>query len=95
MTDDYGSQVVQGDPDLSALPWHQADNRFEAQIAESFVHAVQIYKRSMTLSDSAEVWILFVCEDDERNICDQKAIEVELQTKHGIKSMRKTLKDLQ
>ena len=38
--------------------------------------------------------MLFVCEDDERNLCDQKVIEHELITKFGIKSMRKTLDEI-
>ena len=41
-----------------------------------------------------DVWVLFVCEDDERNLCDQKVIEVELMIKHNVRSMRKTLEEL-
>ena len=39
-------------------------------------------------------WVLFVCEDDERNICDQKVIEVQLQHRYGISSMRKTMAEI-
>ena len=35
-------------------------------------------------------WVLFICEDDERNLCDQKIIEVRLQQKFKVFSMRKT-----
>ena len=41
--------------------------------------------------ETADLWVLFVCETDERNLCDQKVIEVLLQRRHGIKSMRKTM----
>ena len=41
-----------------------------------------------------DTWVLFVCEDDERNLCDQKAVEYDLMANLGIKSMRKTLKEL-
>ena len=41
-----------------------------------------------------DIWVLFVCEDDERNLCDQKAVEYDLMANLGIKSMRKTLKEL-
>lgn len=39
--------------------------------------------------------MLFVCEDDERNICDQKVIEVRLQKQFGIHSMRLNLKEIE
>ena len=49
----------------------------------------------MKYGESAkDIWVLFVCEDDERNLCDQKAIEVELMNKHNIRSMRRTLAEL-
>ena len=35
--------------------------------------------------------MLFVCEDDERNLCDQKLIEFKLWRERGIRSLRKTL----
>ena len=35
--------------------------------------------------------MLFVCEDDERNLCDQKLLEFKLWREKGIRSMRKTL----
>ena len=37
---------------------------------------------------------MFVIEDDERNVVDQKVIEVELQEKYEIKSMRLTFKEI-
>lgn len=45
-------------------------------------------------NDLQDIWVLFVCEDDERNLCDQKAIEHDLMKNLGIKSMRKTLNEL-
>ena len=46
-------------------------------------------------SDTGEKpWVLFVCEDNERNICDQKVIEVQLQHRYGISSMRKTMAEI-
>ena len=39
-------------------------------------------------------WVLFVCEDDERNLCDQKVCEVQLQRRFGICSLRRTLAEI-
>lgn len=41
-----------------------------------------------------DAWVLFVVEDSERNVIDQKFIETELQTKYGIKSMRLTFSEI-
>ena len=68
---DYYSSLIRTDKDLKSLHYHSPDHRFEAQIATSFVHALTIYKRSMKYAESVgDVWVLFVCEDDERNLCD-------------------------
>jgi glutathione synthase len=39
-------------------------------------------------------WVLFVVEDAERNVIDQKVIETELMRRFEIKSMRYTLKEI-
>jgi hypothetical protein len=41
-----------------------------------------------------DAWVLFVVEDSERNVIDQKFIETELQTNFGIKSMRLTFAEI-
>jgi 6-phosphofructokinase len=38
--------------------------------------------------------VLFVIEDSERNVIDQKLIETDLHFRHGIKSMRCTFKQI-
>lgn len=43
---------------------------------------------STKFSHTSDPWVLFVVEEVERNVIDQKIIEVELQRVHGIKSMR-------
>ena len=70
---------------------HEPDHTYPSKLITSFAQAISIYKKTMKLADSADVWVLFVCEDDERNVCDQKVIEVELQNKYNIRSMRRTL----
>lgn len=46
---------------------------------------------SASILKPSDLWVLFVIDEGERNICDQKWIEVELFEKYGIKSMRLTL----
>ena len=91
---DYWS-FIKSDPDLKSLHYHQGDHHYSTKLAESFKHALQLYCRSVQhTGDPRDIWVLFVCEDDERNLCDQKAIENDLLTKFGIKSMRKTLDEI-
>ena len=53
-----------------------------------FAQGVQMYKQA---HNAPRPWVLFIIEDDERNVCDQKLLEFLLQRDHGIFSMRKTL----
>lgn len=39
-------------------------------------------------------WVLFVVDQQERNLADQKNIEAALQFKHGISSIRATFTDI-
>jgi len=72
------------------MPIHHADHSYIECLVNEFKKAIMLYKDS-NQGGAAAPWVLFVCEDDERNICDQKMIEVQLQRKHGISSMRKTM----
>ena len=42
---DYYSSVIRSDKELNALHYHKPEHHFSAKIAESFVHALTIYKR--------------------------------------------------
>jgi hypothetical protein len=56
-----------------------------------FNHAIELYKESVKSKFSHVVedpWVLFVIEEVERNLTDQKILEVELWRVHGVKSMR-------
>ena len=42
----------------------------------------------------SEIWVLFVVEENERNLGDQKSLEVELYDCHGIKTLRATFAEI-
>ena len=65
----YDSLSIENDPELSSLPWHGSNNSFVEQISESFYHAITAYSKEKYDADRS-AWVLFVCEDDERNLCD-------------------------
>ena len=91
---DYWS-FIKADKDLKSMHFHSANHSYSYKLAESFKQALQIYNRTLQYKDGIkDIWVLFVCEDDERNLCDQKAVEYDLMANLGIKSMRKTLKQL-
>ena len=73
---------------------NRQDMSFSNQVAsmiEGLAHGIKLYKEAMGDSyGQRDPWILFVCEDDERNLCDQKLIEMQLQRDCGIFSIRKT-----
>ena len=91
---DYSTQIKK-DSQLNALHFHDPGHVYSEKLVGTFKQALTIYKRTMKYGDATkDVWMLFVCEDDERNICDQKVMEVELMNKHNIRSMRRTLAEL-
>lgn len=66
-------------------------------MVSNFKQAITLYKQSQKEKFGAEPedpWVLFVVEEKERNVVDQKIIEVQLQLQTGIKSMRVTFKDV-
>jgi glutathione synthase len=62
-------------------------------MADVFHRSCQRYLQSKgeTLESTQSLWILFVVDEGERNICDQKWIEVKLFEKYKIRSLRLTL----
>jgi hypothetical protein len=63
----------------------------------NFKTAMEHYKRTLKEKfniESQDPWVLFVVEDKERNVVDQKIIETELQKHTGIKSMRMTFAEI-
>ncbi len=59
------------------------------RLVESFKYATDLYKQSVSIPDhNRPVFVLFVVEDKERNVIDQKVIEIELFRRYKIHSMR-------
>ena len=79
---------------MKDLPIHAEAYSYIDKLVEKFSDAITYYKRSLSQDSDSSPWVLFVGEDDERNMCDQKVIEVRLQQKYGIHSMRKTLTEV-
>ena len=61
---------------MSGLPIHQDDHSYVDKLVSKFAQAIQLYRQPSQENNTC--WVLFVAEDDERNICDQKVIEVQL-----------------
>lgn len=52
---------------------------YENRMIQDFAHAIQLYKDSLVKKfnrQSSEPWVLFIIEEKERNVVDQKIIEV-------------------
>ena len=67
-------------------------------IAKAFSRACQVYSQErkkkypdLSSNDPSRYWVLFVIDEHERNICDQKWIETAAYERYGIRSMRLTL----
>ena len=74
-----------------------AQNSFTEKMVANFKTAMEHYKRTLKEKfniESQDPWVLFVVEDKERNVVDQKIIETELQKHTGIKSMRMTFAEI-
>ena len=71
-------KYVQEDEELKNLEIHLPDHSYINELIGKFKHAIDLYKEG-NQGQAAAPWVLFVCEDDERNICDQKVIEIQLQ----------------
>jgi hypothetical protein len=70
---------------------------FVTEMVDAFDQAIKLYKSTQYdkfLRKNIEVWVAFIVDDDERNVIDQKTIEVQLQLTRGIKSMRVTFDDV-
>ena len=66
-----------------------------------FAEAIRLYRQSVqpnaVSSDrqgKSVVWVLFVADTKERNMLDQKEIEVALMRHHGVRVMRKTFDEI-
>jgi glutathione synthase len=62
-------------------------------MADVFHRSCQRYlqSRGIIAASTQSLWVLFVVDEGERNICDQKWIEVKLFEKYKIRSLRLTL----
>jgi len=70
---------------------------FTDDMLDSFREAITRYSESVMEKyqhKAEDPWVLFVVEEKERNVIDQKIIETELQFKFGIKSMRMTFAEI-
>jgi hypothetical protein len=47
-----------------------------------------------TTTELSDIWALFVIEENERNLGDQKCLESELYDGQGIKTLRATFKEI-
>ena len=94
----YGQHLVEIWNGFGKLPMLEDDYSYVDTLASKFARAIELYQEStgrvVQREQNARIWVLFVCEDDERNLCDQKAIEVTLQSKFKILSMRKTMAEI-
>ena len=66
-------------------------------MGQNFKAVLELYKKSVKERfghESVDPWVLFVVEDAERNVLDQKLIEASLQFEHGIKSIRATFAEI-
>ena len=50
------------------------DNQLCGMVA-GLAKGVQMYREA---HNAQKPWVLFLCEDDERNVCDQKLLELRL-----------------
>ena len=71
------------------------------QIGVAFKRGVELYfesmkkgKRGYTTSKVSDVWALFIIEENERNLGDQKCLESELYDRQGIKTLRATFAEV-
>ena len=71
------------------------------QIGIEFKRGIQLYFESMKKSDRGyttskidDVWVLFIVEENERNLGDQKCLESELYDRQGIKTLRATFAEV-
>lgn len=71
------------------------------KVAESFFRACEWYSEErrkkypeLPTNDTSKYWVLFVIDENERNICDQKWIEIESYEKFRVRSMRLTLQEV-
>lgn len=70
---------------------------FLKDMASTFQTVIEMYKKTQQEKYSRkpeDAWVLFVVEDVERNVVDQKLIETELLLKTGIKSIRMTFTEI-
>lgn len=69
---------------------------FLDSMCSGFANALFLYKKSVKdkFGKDSDPWVLFVVEDTERNMLDQKVIEAELQLKAGISSVRATFAEI-
>ena len=71
--------------------------KFTDEMCANFKVAINHYSKSVKERfehEAKDPWVLFVVEDSERNLLDQKIIETQLQFEHGIKSIRATFAEI-
>lgn len=72
------TKYLREDPEMAQMAIHDPNYSYADNLVDEFKRAIVLYKESTGLSEDVKPWVLFVCEDDERNLCDQKIIEVQL-----------------
>jgi len=88
------SSALLDDPEMCKLPFHKDSSAQFDAFVEQFAEAIRLYKLSVPEAEHTNPWVLFVSDPNERNICDQKAIEMALQRRFRISSMRRTLDEI-
>ena len=63
------------------------------EMARVFHRSCQMYVAGK-LTKASDCWVLFVIDESERNICDQKLIEIQAFEKHGVRSLRLTFLEI-
>jgi hypothetical protein len=63
-------------------------------MVKGFAKAVSLYREVVPAEGREQPWVLFVIDEHERNVTDQKLIETYLQINHGIQSIRATFVEI-
>lgn len=69
-------------------------NNFIENATAAFAKSIELYGASLGLDKARDAHIAVVVQEDERNVYDQKLLEIAAFDKYGIKSMRVTLKEV-
>ena len=85
---------VRQDEDLGGLPIHAPNASQMGEWLDGIAETIRLYKESTGTDAASKPIVLFIVDDHDRNLCDQKLIEVNLYKRHGIHSLRKSLAEV-